>query len=187
MKPTSKPDATFCRVFDNHFDAVTRFCLRRLPRDDVNDAVARVFVVAWRKVDEMPEGDEALPWLYRIAHYEVSTIRRSNRRLFSLRNRLSGLPRPHSQCPEAIVIRRAEYEYVVKALNTLPDKDREIILLRSYEDLSITRIAAVLGCSPDAAKKRLSRALGRLRTATGLVEPVQDIARPVRSKGGGNR
>lgn len=170
MAPSRAFDAKFRRVFDGHFDAVNRYCLRRLSRDDANDAAAQVFVVAWRKIDEMPEGEGALPWLYSIARYEVSTMRRAGRRLKALRSRLGGLAEPRVQSPEAVVVRRAEHEAVVTALWSLPHPDREVILLRSYEDLSIAQIAVVLGCSPEAAKKRLSRALKRLRKAAGLPE-----------------
>ncbi len=48
---------------------------------------------------------------------------------------------------------------------TLGSNDQEILRLRAYEDLSIRQIAIVLGCSPETAKKRCSRAMTRLRTA----------------------
>ena len=57
---TQSPDreARFDRLFDLHHDAVQVYCLRRLPTDDVNDAVAEVFLVAWRRIDEAPNGRE---------------------------------------------------------------------------------------------------------------------------------
>ena len=172
MQPAGVRDASFRQMFDEHFDAVARYCLRRLPREDAEDATARTFVVAWRKVEEMPAADAALPWLYRIASYEVSTIRRSIRRFRSLRSRLGGLAPSSSPNPDTIVVRRAEHEALVAALASLRPADREVILLRSYEDLPTTEIAAVLGCSPEAARKRLSRALRRLRRTAGLPEPA---------------
>ena len=91
MQRSGEREIRFRRAFDTHYDAVARYCVRRLPRDEVDDAVARVFVVAWRKVDDMPEGDATLPWLYRISHYEVSTSRRSVRRRDDLRTKVAGL------------------------------------------------------------------------------------------------
>ncbi len=185
MAPSRAFDVKFRRVFDGHFDAVNRYCLRRLSREDANDAAAQVFVVAWRKIDEMPEGEGALPWLYSIARYEVSTMRRAGRRLKALRSRLSGLAQPHVQTPDSVVVRRAEHEAVVTALGSLADADREVILLRSYEDLSTSQIAVVLGCSPEAAKKRLSRALKRLRKAAGLPEAATSAGNPRAIQEGG--
>ena len=159
-------------MFDEHFEAVMRYCLRRLPTDDANDAVAQVFAVAWRKVDDMPDGDGTLPWLYRVASFEVSNVRRSGRRLASLRAKLKGVGDVVAPGPDTVVVRGAEHDAVVEALRSLAPGDREVILLRTYEDLPTAQIAAALGCSHEAAKKRLSRALQRLRKAAGLTEPA---------------
>ena len=59
-------DAMFNRTFDLHYEAVQIYCFRRLRADDVNDAVAEVFLVAWRRIDQLPAGRE-LPWLYAIS------------------------------------------------------------------------------------------------------------------------
>lgn len=172
MSPIASSDAKVRRAFDEHFHAVLRYCLRRLPPEDANDAAAQTFAVAWRKVDNMPEGDGTLPWLYRIASYEVRTVRRSGRRLASLRSKMNGVRPESSPTPDAIVVRRAEHDAVVDALWSLSEGDREVILLHTYEDLPTVQVAVVLGCSHEAAKKRLSRALQRLRKAAGLAEPA---------------
>lgn len=171
-------DVRFRGVFREHYDAITRYCLRRLPRNDVDDAVARVFTVAWRKVAEMPAADAALPWLYRIASYEVSTMQRSARRRVRLRSKLDGLGTAPQQAPEVQVVQRAEHEAVLAALAKLPNPDREVILLRSYEGLSSEQIADVLGCSSEAARKRLSRALRRLRKAAGFTPAEAAVGDP---------
>ena len=97
-------------MFDEHFDVVSRYCLRRLSREDANDAAAEVFVVAWRKFDEMPGGERTLPWLYGIARYEVSVMRRTGRRLEALRRRLKGLAHSYAVSPDAVSQFAAELE-----------------------------------------------------------------------------
>lgn len=153
------------QAFDKYFDAITRYCFRRLPQSNANDAAASVFVVVWRKIDEMPEGDETLPWLYGVARNEVRTFRRSLRRLTALRVKLSGQPSYPVAGPEAVVIRNDDQAQLIRALNTLGSADQEILRLRAYENLQINQIAIVLGCTPEAAKKRCSRATKRLRDA----------------------
>jgi hypothetical protein len=54
VEPSRLRDAKFRRAFYEDFDAVNRYCLRRLSPDDANDAAAQMFVVAWREVDQMP-------------------------------------------------------------------------------------------------------------------------------------
>jgi len=155
----------FREAFDNHFDAITRYCLRRLPPSTANDAAASVFAVAWRKIDKMPEGDETLPWLYGVARNEVSTLRRSFRRSAALRVKLGAQPNYPLAGPEAVVIRNDEQAQLIRALNTLRSSDQEILRLRAYESLKVNQIATVLGCTPEAAKKRCARATKRLRDA----------------------
>jgi RNA polymerase sigma-70 factor (ECF subfamily) len=155
-------------LFEEYYDAVARYCLRRLSHADAGDAASRVFVVAWRKVDEMPDGDGILPWLYGIARYEVNTIRRAARRWDALHMRMGGLAQTYPENTESVVVRRSEHEDILAALGSLSKTDREVILLRSYEDLPISQIAVVLGCSSGAASKRHTRALKRLRKAAGL-------------------
>jgi len=54
-------EAKFRRIFDAHVSVVHRYCLRRLSVADANDAVSEVFLVAWRRIEEIPEGEETLP------------------------------------------------------------------------------------------------------------------------------
>ncbi|NIV35276.1 MAG: RNA polymerase subunit sigma-24, partial [Anaerolineae bacterium] len=69
----------FDRIFGEHYEPVSRYCHRRLPPDDANDATAEVFVVAWKKIEDVPRGDDELPWLYGVARNEVRRMRRSSR------------------------------------------------------------------------------------------------------------
>ena len=76
----STAEARFRWAFDTYFDTVNRYCLRRIPVSDVNDVVAEVFVVAWRKIDTMPDAGDVLPWLYGVARNEINNRRRASRR-----------------------------------------------------------------------------------------------------------
>jgi RNA polymerase sigma-70 factor (ECF subfamily) len=169
----------FREAFDRYFDAITRYCLRRLQPDNADDAASSVFVVAWRKIDQMPDGDQTLPWLYGVARNEVRTSRRSMRRSTALWAKVNGQPRYPGPGPEAVVVQNAEQAELVRALATLRSDDQEILRLRAYENLSVRQIAIVLGCSPDSAKKRCSRAMTRLRTA---VERSGRRESPTRSR-----
>ena len=155
------------RVFDEHFDAVSRYCHRRLPVADANDAAAAVFAVVWRKVDRLPPEDEMLPWLYAVARNEVGTSKRSMRRLGRLRAKLDGEPVRHEPSPEHVVVRNAGEAGLLTAIESLRPDDQEIIRLRAYEQLAHPEIAVVLGISVEAAKKRSARAMKRLRGVLG--------------------
>lgn len=163
--------ALFRQMFEENYEAISRYCHRRLPQADANDAAAQVFAVAWRRADSMPRGDQTLPWLYGVARNEVRTSRRSTRRLTALRIKLGGQAKYPAPGPETVVVRNAEQEQLLEALATLRPDDQEILRLRAYERLTFPEVAVALGCSVEAAKKRSSRAMNRLRQATGWSEP----------------
>ena len=170
MPDPAASEAKFRRAFDGHFDAITRYCFRRLPANQANDAAANVFTIAWKKIDQMPDDERALPWLYGIARYEVSTFRRSLRRAVALSSKLNSQPRYSEPDPETVVVRNAEQASVLQALHSLKPADQEVLRLRAYEGLSLDELSSTLGCSREAAKKRSTRAVKRLRKAAGQYD-----------------
>ena len=68
------------------------------------------------------------------------------------------------------MVRSAELEAVFSAMQSLSPKDREVLLLRTHEELTFPEIAIVLGCTPEAARKRSDRALRRLRKAAQFAD-----------------
>ena len=150
---------------------------------DVNDVVADVFVVAWRKIDRIPPEGEVLPWLYGIARNEIRNRHRAARRARALRSKLAGQADPAEPGPEPVVIRNAELRHVMSALESLSPDDQEVLLLRAHEELGYSELGIALGCSSEAARKRLTRAIARLRRAGGYVEPGEQ-ARVRATKGG---
>ena len=154
-------------VFVGHFDAVRAFCLRRLSVAEANDVVAEVFLVAWQKIDDLPDDPFVRPWLLRIAHFRVHHARRSFSRRARLAQRLSGQAAPPGESPEAFLVAQYQRDRVTAALAKLRESDREIVRLRAWEELTAPQIAMVLDISVAAAEKRISRALDRLGTALG--------------------
>jgi RNA polymerase sigma-70 factor (ECF subfamily) len=144
------------------FDEVRRFCLRRLPVSDVNDAVSEVYLVAWQKADEIPRGDEALRWLYGVARNVVRHTERSNRRRLRLTAKAMREPTSTVLGPEMQVVRHSDDEALATAIGRLSESDQEVIRLRGWEDLNAPAIAQVLGCSVSAAEKRVARAFKRV-------------------------
>lgn len=175
--------AAFRKVFDATFDDVRRFCLRRVPLADVNDAVSEVYLVAWRKADEMPVGSETLPWLYGVARNVVRHVERGNRRRFRLDAMAMREPAAAAEGPEIQVIRRSEDAELAAAIRRLSESDQEVIRLRAWEELSAPAIAQVLGCSVAAAEKRVTRAFKRLERTLGARNGVMTRRATVTKRG----
>ena len=140
--------------------------------------MADVFLVAWRRIDNAPEGDDARLWLYGIARNVVKNVDRSIRRRSRLRGRLGGLAANADPTPEAVVIRRAEDEEVLRKLEDLRPIDREVLRLSVWEQLGNNEIATVLDIEPHAVTMRLRRARSRMARSLGIEVPPPSSFRP---------
>ncbi len=183
-RPAASPE--FREIYDRHVGSIRRYCYRRLPPSDVDDATADVFLVAWRRMNRMPAGDEGLLWLYGIARNVVRNQRRASRRLLRLRSRLAADTRPCGEDAAVQVIRRMEDEEVLDALHSLRAADQEVLKLAAWEGLKPAAIGQVLGIEAHAASMRLQRARHRLANALGMNNKklrVTATPRPVREGG----
>lgn len=143
------------RLFRRHYRDVVLYVRRRAEPDLVEDVVAETFLVAWRRLDEVPI--DARPWLLGVARKTLATQRRSTARRQALVARLEaaqGSTEPGDQPSES---------GVSEAVMRLSEKDREAITLIAWDGLSSGEAAHVVGQSPIAFRVRLHRAKRRLR------------------------
>jgi len=152
----------FEQVFDESFRAVYAHVLRRAGPSEADDAVAEVFLVAWRRIDEVPA--DAKPWLLGVARRVLANQRRAAGRRASL------LVRTRADTAREAV-EPPDPPSVLRALDRVSARDREILLLIAWDGLSIEEAAQALGCSRGAAKVRFHRAKRRLRSALDALEP----------------
>ena len=183
MHSAQRQDERFDALYRAHFDAISRYCLRRLPVEDARDATTDVFETAWRKFDRVTDHDELLPWLYGVAHNVIRNRLRSTRRHLRLISRLASQPTSYGTDPADQVLLSEPGRSVQQAMDRLPESDQEILRLRAYEELTIHQASLVLECSADAAKKRSSRALQRLRAAVENIGSVDVSPRAIRKEG----
>jgi RNA polymerase sigma-70 factor (ECF subfamily) len=174
--------ARFRAVYDANYHRVLGYLLRRTGRrEDAEDVVAETFLTAWRRLEQMPPGSAARPWLYGIARYALANHQRGERRRGRLSGRLHGaiaLPSAHFAEPDNEVAR------VAAAFARLRADDREVLALVAWEELDPGEIATVLGCSRNAARIRLHRARRRLaRELRGNdVDPARSAPRAIRTE-----
>ncbi len=166
-------------IYERHAAEVGAYILRRSADSDAADAVAETFLVAWRRLDAVPEEPETLPWLYGVARRVLANQRRGNRRRTQLGDRLTTLFVQHDVGPPSLD-ELEDYDQVVGALRELSDDDAELLRLTAWESLTPSEIATSLGISPAAARKRLHRARKRLRDQLKVSGADVDIIRATR-------
>jgi RNA polymerase sigma factor (sigma-70 family) len=167
----------FEALFREHVAGVAsycRWCLRS--RADAEDAVAEVFLVAWRRLDDVPAGEASRPWLYATARRVVANEARAGARRSKLNEKLNGQP---------VAIEQSEEEplagQVHEALAALAPRDRELLFLAECEGLTATEISRIMHSPPVTVRVRLHRAKRRFRAAFDARTPAADttVPRPV--------
>jgi len=155
-------EARFARIFREQFDAVLAYALARTDVETAKDAVADVFLVAWRRRREVP--NPGLPWLLGVAHRTLADQWRSQRRQRAVRERIGvdASSVNDAPSPEEQVVER---QVVLGALNSLGDSDRELLCLLAWDGLDKRAAAAVLECSLVTFAVRLHRARRRFDVA----------------------
>jgi len=85
-----EPKERFDALFKEHVADIVAYCgWRTQSRADAEDAVSDVFLAAWRRIGEVPEGPAARPWLYATARRVMANQARSGRRRALLHVRLN--------------------------------------------------------------------------------------------------
>lgn len=157
LEPPSE-SARYRRLYEAHHAQVLAYCVRRVGRQDATDLVAEVFAVAWRRIDSVPHGEEALPWLYGVAFRVVMHHWRSQGRRRRLTSKLASVPPEPGPDPEAVVVRHKDYELVMRAAAQLRVKDQEVLRLALWEELTHQQIADLSGSTLPAVRQRFYRA-----------------------------
>ncbi|MEU2351067.1 sigma-70 family RNA polymerase sigma factor [Modestobacter sp. NPDC049651] len=152
----------FDQLWRDHAPAVVRYARRHVLPDDVEDVVAETFVVAWRRLDEVPPF--GLPWLLGVARHVSANVRRGHRRRDALTERIGAEPADDPAWPVG-----GADDTVTAALRRLSDTDRELLTLLAWDGLSHEEAAEALGCTRGALKVRLHRARRRFAALLGEV------------------
>lgn len=176
-------DAQFVRLYERHYRSVYAYCRRRVSSDHVDDVVAETFLVAWRRIESIPAGDQALAWLYAVAYRAVGHQWRGASRQARLESRLNGLGVSTVAPADEMLIVDHDSRRALEALSHLSSVEQEILRLTVWEELPHTEIAEVLGLSVDAVKKRFSRARKRLANELNRMERSRSKP-PAVQKGG---
>jgi RNA polymerase sigma-70 factor, ECF subfamily len=132
---------------------------------DAEDAVQTGFIKAWAALPRFRTGSPFKPWLLRIVANEAHNRRRSTGRRAELRLRATAAqPRGDAApSPEGAALGREERELLLRAIERLEERDRDVLTCRYFLELSEKETASALGVRRGTVKSRTARALARLR------------------------
>lgn len=164
MPGKGRPDAEFEEFFRSNYPKAYGVAVRMLGNPaEAEDAAAEAFsrtLVRWRNVAPLPYRDA---WVLRVtANIAIDVIRR--------RRNLPDRPAPVAD-PQGDAVERM---WLLGALDKLPNRQREVLVLRYFGDLADDDIARCLSMASGTVKSHVHRGLTRLRERFGDAAEAVD-------------
>lgn len=155
-------DSVFKSIFELNFKLIRNYLVYKYKDvDSAEDVAQNAFVILWENCKVL-KPEQAKSFLFTTAiRLSLNQIKHekvvSN---FELKSNKSEL---NSESPEFLLEENELRNQLEKAINQLPEKQREVFLMNRFENLSYTEIASLLGLSVKAVEKRMHLALVTLR------------------------
>lgn len=162
--------AAFAGIFDRHHARLYRYLRRRVNAGLAADLAAETFVIAFaRRGAYRADTHDARPWLYGIAHNLLRNHLRDERRQLAAyaRHGADPLADPDAAAAFSMADRRADSAAVsaelAQILARMPGRDRDVLLLFAWADMSYVEIGQALNIPVGTVRSRLNRARRQLR------------------------
>jgi RNA polymerase sigma-70 factor (ECF subfamily) len=133
------------------------------------DACQEVFIRGYKGLHRFRFRSAPFTWLYRTTRnvcHEFNRVRRTEA--------LEEEPLDSKSVPEREVTDRDSARQVRQLVSRLPERQREVVMLRIFEDLSVKETAQAMGCREGTVKALLHKATERLRISMNIVETRND-------------
>lgn len=170
------PEA-FAVLFDRYSAMLYRYVSKRLGPEPAEDLVGETFLIAFaRRTNYDLAYDDARPWLFGILTKLVSRHHRKEAARYRalLRAPVDSTVESPADRVAAGVTAQAVRAELAGALAALPAKDRDVLLLIAWGDLTYEEVARALGIPVGTVRSRLNRGRRKVRAALGDTNPMEE-------------
>jgi RNA polymerase sigma factor (sigma-70 family) len=164
----------FAVLFHRHAGSINRYVTRRLGPGPAEDIVAETFLAAFRQRGRYdPVRRDARPWLYGIAGNLIRRHRRDEVRQLRAweRTGIDPVTESFAELVDARVSANLANRAVAAALASLDAKQRDVVLLVAWGDLTYDQVGEALGVAEGTVRSRMSRARTQLRKTLAALDP----------------
>jgi RNA polymerase sigma factor (sigma-70 family) len=170
-------ERAFEAIVERYRKPLTRFSAGILPESRTEDAVQQAFINAHAALRASDEPLQLRPWLYAITrNAALNMLRQNGWNYDQIPLDFDGVRRP-----DQIVEQRVQLETTVAAMNELPERQRDALVMRELEGRSYDEIALALGTGDGAVRQLLNRARVTLRRAASMLVPPPIVVRAASS------
>ncbi len=161
--------AEFDVLYDQYRERIYRYIYYRTHhRETAEDLTAQVFLRVWERMKSYdPARGSFSSWIYRIAHNKVIDHYRTSHTSQDIEDVWDALRGDSDLARDAET--RERLRHVEDVIRQLPASQREILILRLWDELSYAEIAEMTGKSENACKTAFSRAIAALRKQSPIV------------------
>ncbi|MBU1669890.1 MAG: sigma-70 family RNA polymerase sigma factor [Actinobacteria bacterium] len=159
----------FAELFDRFFEGIRRYAYFHTGDEDLaDDMAAEVFSQALASIENFTDrGGTIGAWLYGIARNVVAGHFRKSGRVHEV-GLSDELAEPEEHGPVQTVFEEMSNLELYEALSTLPDMQRDVVVLRFIEGYDVDGVARIVGKRPGAVRALQHRAMISLRKVFGL-------------------
>ena len=170
-------DAAFEALVRRYRRPLLAYSRRLLPDERSEDALQQAFLNAYRAMRDGTGELRVRPWLYRIVHNAaLDVLRRSCREELPLSDDHEAV-----EHPDQVFERRERLRETIAAVQALPQRQRDAIVLQELEGRSHEEIASRIGISEGAVRQLIHRARGSLRAAAAAIFPLSVLDASLRA------
>jgi RNA polymerase sigma-70 factor (ECF subfamily) len=167
----------FARVFDRYYDTIHGYVARRLGATLADDLASETFLTAFARRDRYDVARaDARPWLFGIASNLVARHHRAEQRRYRAlaRTGVDDVSEGHADRVAVRLDATARQSALAAALAAVPTRDRDVLLLVAWAELTSEQAGQALGIPSGTARSRLHRARRRMRDALERTERMTD-------------
>lgn len=139
--------------------------------EDAEDATQEIFMKAYQNIEKFRQESKFSTWLYRIALNHIYNFQNNSHRLNNQRNKemgrqrlnIQGLSAQTRETPETVLEKNELYRKFSQIIDDLPQKQKEVFVLRHYNGLSFKDIAKILKRSLGGTKSNYFFAMQKIK------------------------
>lgn len=176
IKDKQFDETTFNRFFDEYYDKLYNYLFFTLknPRH-VEDLTSEIVEKIVRSLATYEEEKSSLnTWIFSIAKNHLTDYYRGKQRQEKGldQENAQSIPDIMTQGPEENLLEVEKQDFVRELVNLLPQREREMVILKFWGGLKNVEIASQMGCTPNQVNVSVHRSLKKLKNAMGEGEPT---------------